>query len=392
MPEIPNTTLVDYYFAATDNTDEHYRGTFPENAPDEYFSFDILPTAENVQVLLMHSGSQDYNSVEFEKFTSIFDDQNVIYDIYDWEEYESYRVTDNYDIIFMYGKAFGHGNEEDTLSLAIMEFLDKGTNDHPRNIFTASDDLADKAYMLYSYSMWDRPLTKFYYAYIRGGYIPTGYGGGTDGIGGPDIFDYSEGSILITEESVIGNANQEMSTFSNSPDVIEQRACLDVYENEVSNPEISSITAFIFEDGPIGGQAYAYHNSSAISLDNLIYKSFFTSFDLSQFTDTDINTIIEDALIWFGYIPTAIESNLILKEPLIKVFPNPNNGLFSIEISNMEISNSNLQIFNSQGKVIYNNELSDVKENIDISGFAKGIYLIKIDNKDISVFKKMIVQ
>jgi len=391
LPEIPNSTTVDYYFAATDNSDEHYRGTMPENAPVEYLSFEILPTSENVKVLLMCSGSQDYNNIEFDTYIEAFDSQSITYDIYDWEEYDSYRITDNYDIIFMYGRSIGHGDEEDTLGLALMEFLDLGTIDNPKNIFTASDDIANNAYSLYSFELYYRPLVKFYYAYIRGRHIPTGYGGGTDGIGGPEIYDYSDGSILITDESVIGNANQELPTYSNSPDVLDEGDCPEVYQNEVLYPEISSIIAFIFEDGPINGQAYAYHNSCALSLDNLIYKSFFTSFDLSQFTnDDDINMIIQEALDWFGYIPVGIEPNPIPDEQFITVYPNPNNGIFNIEISNKEVADLSIQIFNIQGQIFYDKK-SVLNDRIDVQGIHAGVYFMRITtDKEIRVTKVII--
>jgi len=391
LPEIPNSTTVDYYFAATDNSDEHYRGTMPEDAPGEYFSFEILPTSEDVKVILVCSGSQDYNNIEFDTYIEAFDSQSITYDIYDWEEYNSYRFTDNYDIIFMYGKSMGHSDEEDTLGLALMEFLDLGTIDNPKNIFTAADDIANNAYSLYSFNLFYRPLVKFYYAYIRGRHIPTGYGGGTDGIGGPSIYDYSDGSILITDESVIGNANQELPTYSNSPDVLEEGDCPEEYQNEVLYPEISSITNFIFEDGPINGQAYAYHDACALSLDNLVYKSFFTSFDLSQFTnDDDVNMIIQEALEWFGYIQTGIEANPISDEQFVTVYPNPNSGIFNIEISNKEIANSSMQIFNIQGQIIYD-EKSVLNNRINIQDINSGLYFLRITtDKGIKVTKVII--
>ncbi|MCD4790468.1 MAG: T9SS type A sorting domain-containing protein, partial [Bacteroidales bacterium] len=182
-----------------------------------------------------------------------------------------------------------------------------------------------------------------------------------------------------------------LPTYSNSPDVLDEGDCPEVYQNEVLNPEISSITNFIFEDGPINGLAYAYHDACALSLDNLVYKSFFTSFDLSQFTnDDDINMIIQEALDWFGYIPVGIEPNPIPDEQFVTVYPNPGNGIFNIEISNKEMPNSSIQIFNSQGKIIFQNELSDYTETIDISKFDKGIYLLKVTSENKSIFKKLI--
>ena len=390
LPEIPNSTTVNYYFAATDNSDENYRGTMPENAPVEYFSFEILPTSEDVTVLLVYSGSQDYDNREFDKYSTAFDNQNITYDIYNWEEYNSYRITDNYDIIFMYGRSMGHAAEEDTLGLALMEFLDLGTNDNPKNIFTASDELPNAVHGLPN----DRYINKFFSAYIRSGYIPQEhepYFGGSDGIGGPDIYDYSDGSIIGMAGSPIGTEDIEIPVYSNSPDNIYNRACPEWYADEVSNPEITSWGSYLFEDGPFSGDAYSKGNGCAIWLDNLIYKSFFISFDISQFTnDDDINTMIQEALDWFGYIPTGIEPNPISDEQFVTVYPNPNNGIFTIEISDKEMTNSSIQIFNNQGQIIYEKK-SVLNNRIDIQGIHAGVYFLRITtDKEIKVSKVII--
>ncbi|MCK4664484.1 MAG: choice-of-anchor J domain-containing protein [Bacteroidales bacterium] len=321
LADIPDHTALKYYFAAIDNSDLTNRGTSPANAPEEYYSLNILPTSNNVKVLLVYSGTQDYNDIEFNKFKTVFDNNGISYDIYDWEEYESYRFTDNYEAIFMYGTSIGHSVEEDSLALALIEFLDLGTNENPKNLFTASDEIAGSAHPLPN----NRPLAKFYYAYIRGGYIaqvnPPSYGG-TDGIGGPDIYEHSEGSIIGMSGSPIGENGIELPVYSNSPDVIYNRTCPEWYAEEVTNPDISSWGAYLFEDGPHDGNAYSKGNGCGIWLDNLIYKSFFISFDISQFTnDDDIDMLITDALNWFGIViihidlgedQTACEGDIII--------------------------------------------------------------------------------
>jgi hypothetical protein len=404
LPEIPNSTTINYYFSATDDSPAQNRGTLPENAPQEFYTFKILPT-DGIEVLLACSGSQDYQNIEYTKYIMALDNANVVYDIYDWEEFDYYAFPDCYKAIFAYGKSFGHGDEEDTFSAAMMDFLDYGTNDDPKNLFMAADDIANNAYSLFSFNLFDRPLTKFYYAYLRGDHIPTGYGGGTNGIGGPDIYDYSDGSILITDESVIGNANQELYTYSNSPDVLDVRACPEVYQNEVLNPEISSITAFIFEDGPINGQAYAYHNTCALSLDNLIYKSFFTSFDLSQFTDdNDINMIIGDALEWFEIEPVGSDDEVI-EVPgsfsLNQNYPNPFNPTTTIKFTTANTVNTEIVIYNIKGqkvKQLVSSQLladqhSVVWDGKDENGksVTSGIYFYKMNSGKFTSTKKMIL-
>ena len=308
FPEIPNSTTVDYYFAAVDNSPAQNRGTLPVDAPDNYFTFKILPTY-GVDILLatpgIIPGYMDYDSIEFNKYTAAFDAFGINYDIYNWDEYNQYRFPDSYKTIFVYGNYMGHGDSEDTLGLAVMEFLDMGTNENPKNIFTATDQLANNSYSIPNH----RPLRKYFEAYIRGGYIHQTYPpifGGSDGIGGPDIFGYSNGSIIGVAGSPVGTQNLELPVYSDTPDNIENGPCPSWYEDEVTNPEISSWESFLFEDGPHNGNAFSKGNACGIWLDNLIYKSFFISFDISQFTnDADINTMIEEALNWFGNTPTA---------------------------------------------------------------------------------------
>ncbi|MCD4793914.1 MAG: choice-of-anchor J domain-containing protein [Bacteroidales bacterium] len=398
LPEISKSTTVNYYFAVTDDSPAQNRGTLPADAPSNYFSFKILPT-DNIDLLLVHPGTvpgyQDYTGLEFSKFTAGFNAFGINYDFYNWEEYNQYKFPDSYKTIFMYGNSIGHSDSEDTLCLALYNFLDLGTNENPKNIFTAADDISDNAYVLYSYNLYDRPLMKFYYAYLRGRHIPTGNGGGTDGIGGPEIYDYSDGSIIGVADSPIGTEGVELNVYSNSPDVISNGTCLEYYNDEVTNPDISSYNSFLFEDGPHSGNAYAKGKSCAVWLDNLIYKSFFTSFDISQFTDADINTMIQEALDWFGHVPTGIEPNLTTNEDFnINIFPNPCNGTFNLKFSNYDIQNVLIELINIHGQVVFEQTITNLnnENKINVSGLKKGFYFVRVNIGNEIKTKKLIIE
>lgn len=386
LPVIPNSTTVNYYFAATDNATANNRGTYPSNAPSEYMSFEILPTSNDVNVLLAYSGNQDYDKLEYNVYTQIFDSKGIVYDVYDWEEYNEYKFTDSYNIIFMYGNSMGSGEEEDTLSVALIDFLDSGTEENPKNIFTASDGIAWSSYGLPNSS----PFGKFFTAYIRGGYIPQEnppYFGGTDGIGGPDIYDYSYGSIIGMDNSPVGTLDLEIQVYSNSPDNVVNGDCPPWYADEVTNPDISSWGSFLFEDGPFSGDAFSKGNGCGIWLDNLIYKSFLISFDISQFTNNaDINTMIQEALDWFGY-SSGIESKLNSDED-VTVYPNPNNGIFNFSLTNKDI---NVELINSQGQIIYEKK-SVLNNRIDVKGTNAGIYFLRITTDKETKVTKVIIQ
>ena len=82
---------------------------------------------------------------------------------------------------------------------------------------------------------------------------------------------------------------------------------------------------------------------------------------------------------------TNVNTNFNLEN--IKVFPNPTNGLFSIELNNLE-SGCNLQVVicNIKGQKVFSekntlNE-SSFKRQIDLSDFPAGTYLMNISVKD----------
>ncbi len=307
LPVIPISTTIYYYFVATDNSTAQNRGTLPENAPSEYYSFKILPT-DGIDVLLAYPGSQDYQNLEFPKYTTALDAENVVYDVYNWKEYEQYSFPGSYKAIFTYANSAGSGAEHDTLSIALMNFMDLGTNENPKNVFMASDDFG---FFQHGHGN-EKPMVKFLTAYMRVGYRPEGsYPGGTDGLAGPDVWEYENGSVIGVAGSPIGEAGVELPVYADTPDVLYSQDCPSWYAGEVSNPGISSQASFLFEDGPFDGDAYAKGFECAIWLNNLIYKSFYTSFDISQFTnDADINMIISDAVAWFGISTLAAPSNV----------------------------------------------------------------------------------
>lgn len=391
LPSLTNNTTVNYYFAATDSSVNQNRGVFPTNAPATYLTFKILPTA-GVNVLLGRSAITDANNIENTAFTHSLNANGIVYDVYNWDEFSTYNFPSDYKTIFVYANSASAIDRYDTLSRALMTFLDLGTNADPKNLFMASDDFAYAGYGFQN----EKPMLKFFEAYIRSGYIPQvnyPFYGGTDGIGGPDIYDYSYGSIIGFANSPIGENNVEIPVYSNSPDNIYNRACPSWYEADVSNPAISSQISFLFEDGPIAGHAYSYHNPCGIWLDNLIYKSFFLSFDLSQLSSSGIYSIIGDADTWFNILVSAEETNTG-KINRVNIYPNPSNGKFTVNIPqslNLKQASS-LEIYDMVGRLIMSSIIQNQKIKIDLNNYPKGIYFVKIYNGEKIHLEKIVIQ
>jgi hypothetical protein len=409
LPEIPNSTTVNYFFAATDDSPAQNRGTLPANAPQEFYTFKILPT-DGVDVLFANAGGQDWQYIEYPKYIMALDNANVAYDIYNWWEFDEYRFSENYKAIFTYANSASGSAKHDTLSVALMDYMDSGTEENPKNIFLASDGFATSQH---GHSN-DKPMVKFYTAYMRGGYYPTGtYGyppyGGTNGLGGPNCWDYEEGTVIGVAVSPIGVSNVEYPVYANSPDVLYIQDCPSWYASQVTNPSISSEATFLFEDGPgplVPGQAYCYHGVCALWLDNLIYKSFYSSFDLSQFTnDDDIDMIISDALEWFEIEPVGTEDEVIevpVTSSLNQNYPNPFNPTTTISFSVAQTSSFvTLDIYNIKGqkvKTLVNDRFDASTHQVVWDGkdengksVTSGIYFYKMNSGKFTSTKKMIL-
>jgi len=77
----------------------------------------------------------------------------------------------------------------------------------------------------------------------------------------------------------------------------------------------------------------------------------------------------------------------------IGVFPNPNNGRFTIQIENGKPTN--VQIFTLGGKLVYESEKSKPnlnRINITCPDLPSGVYFIKMKSNDFHAVQKIIVQ
>lgn len=416
ITDVPNNADFNYYFAATDNVSRGNRGTLPANAPAEYFSFKMLPT-DGVNMLFAHAGItpgyQDWQYIEYPKYISALDAAGVTYDIYNWDEYEDSAFPDNYDVIFTYANSTNF-DRADKIGQALMDFLDMGTNENPKNVFFASDEHAAKQHN----TGWMEPRTIFMRAYVRGNFFPDispfyPDDGGTNGIGGPDVYTNTEGSFVVLNNSPIGTSGQEIFVFANSPDVLENHdSCPASYVDMVVNPEIGSHNAFEFLGGPFeefgygpGNFAYANGESCGLWIDNLIYKMFFFSFDISQINDdNEINMFITDALDWFEYEQVENDETIILPNTfsLNQNYPNPFNPTTTISFTTTENTvNTEIVIYNIKGQKVKSlvNERFDagthqvVWDGKDNNGkpVSSGIYFYRLRSGRYTSTRKMIL-
>ena len=96
----------------------------------------------------------------------------------------------------------------------------------------------------------------------------------------------------------------------------------------------------------------------------------------------------------FGSVnPSAIEEKVFGGE--ISIFPNPTNGIISIDMMDVDPSNYDITITNILGEEILhiNENVSGIYNNqVDLASFSKGTYVIQIENKYKVFTDKIIVK
>ncbi len=89
------------------------------------------------------------------------------------------------------------------------------------------------------------------------------------------------------------------------------------------------------------------------------------------------------------YTPTGIE---MFKEYGINIFPNPSTGKFTIEIEN-SYSAIDVSVIDLSGRIIYNELFNnDNLKEIDLSGFAKGIYILQLNIDHEKLTTKILIE
>jgi hypothetical protein len=91
----------------------------------------------------------------------------------------------------------------------------------------------------------------------------------------------------------------------------------------------------------------------------------------------------------------SIEDNGLIieneqQQAFIKVFPNPNNGQFTI-VANGFDNNTLVFIYNALGKVVAK-ERFETQISIDLSYCTKGLYFVKAINKGKPVVQKVVIR
>lgn len=87
--------------------------------------------------------------------------------------------------------------------------------------------------------------------------------------------------------------------------------------------------------------------------------------------------------------PTASIDEMAASKSL--VYPNPSSGSFMVNLNENYIDGE-LQLYDLNGKLVHSQGIGSITSQVEVSGNLKGVYLLKISNKNLYHVKKIIIE
>jgi hypothetical protein len=118
-------------------------------------------------------------------------------------------------------------------------------------------------------------------------------------------------------------------------------------------------------------------------------------YQVSDPSGNQSKTVVRD--VYVNYPPNCQNTYMDaddLSKQTVKIYPNPSNGQFNIDFSQMQTENTKVTVLNGVGQVVYENYFNLNNTNkiqLDLQTLAKGVYQIQIQNQKLNSTESVIV-
>lgn len=99
-----------------------------------------------------------------------------------------------------------------------------------------------------------------------------------------------------------------------------------------------------------------------------------------------------ELITYYGGVPADLNTNDIQNSFNLNLYPNPSKGIFYLSSDNKINAKTMLEIYNLSGVLIKSKAWNGEQIILNLTEYAKGIYLLKIYNNNSVEYKKLIVQ
>jgi len=108
-------------------------------------------------------------------------------------------------------------------------------------------------------------------------------------------------------------------------------------------------------------------------------------------TVTDNENVSSTSWRYITIYPTSVNTDITINDDAVQIYPNPNNGNFTVELNGLHNYNYDLEIVNLIGSVIFKEYgLRERKIRVDITDRSKGLYIVKI-KQGANIFTRKVI-
>ncbi|MGB0887445.1 MAG: T9SS type A sorting domain-containing protein, partial [Vicingaceae bacterium] len=77
----------------------------------------------------------------------------------------------------------------------------------------------------------------------------------------------------------------------------------------------------------------------------------------------------------------------------ISIYPNPNKGLFKIDLGSFKNQNVSIQIYSLVGAIVYDKKEVETNGtyNLDLQDVEKGVYFVSVKSEEETIIKKIVI-
>jgi hypothetical protein len=102
-------------------------------------------------------------------------------------------------------------------------------------------------------------------------------------------------------------------------------------------------------------------------------------------------TISDIPMLRMNFDPSTIVDVADIQETIFSIFPNPTNGVFTIELD-IKTAEYDINVYNVLGQTVLSTVTSSMKTPIDLSSFDKGVYTVELKHRETIYTEKVIVE
>ncbi len=89
---------------------------------------------------------------------------------------------------------------------------------------------------------------------------------------------------------------------------------------------------------------------------------------------------------------TTTGINNLDTQDAVNVYPNPNNGTFTVSLSNLQLENAWVTLYDVTGRMIMSKQIHTDNEVISVGNAAKGVYLLRVLTGSAVINKRIVIE